>query len=77
MKKDSLWGWRHRDGLYAITAAELGIDHHLMGFSQMTGADSLEDPIIHYCFPLIENRNDFWMPDTEKPILWSKWTYLP
>ena len=25
----------------------------------------------------MENPNDYWTRDTEKPILWSKWTYRP
>jgi hypothetical protein len=70
-------GWLSDMWGYVIAAAELGIHHHLMGFSQMTGSHSLENPITHYCFPLMENRGDYWEPDTQKPILWSKWTYRP
>jgi hypothetical protein len=70
-------GWLSDMWGYAIAAAELGIHHHLAGFSQTTGSNSLEKPITHYCFPLMENRDDYWMPDTQKPILWSKWTYNP
>ena len=70
-------GWLSDMWGYAIAAAELGIHHHLMDFSQVTGSNSVEKPITHYCFPLMENRNDYWTRDTEKPILWSKWTYQP
>ncbi len=70
-------GWLSDMWGYAIAAAELGIHHHLTDFSQMTGSDSLHNPIVHYCFPLMENREDFWEPDTQKPVLWSKWTYAP
>ncbi|MGC2401254.1 MAG: hypothetical protein WA510_15780 [Acidobacteriaceae bacterium] len=70
-------GWLSDMWGYAIAAAELGIHHDLAGFSQVTGTDSLENPIIHYCFPVMENRNDVWAPDTQKSILWSKWTYSP
>jgi hypothetical protein len=70
-------GWLSDMWGYAIAAAELGIHHRLIGFSQVTGANSLNNPITHYCFPLMESRNDFWEPDTQKPILWSKWTYQP
>lgn len=70
-------GWLSDMWGYAIAAAELGIHHHLRGFSQVTGSDSLQNPIIHYCFPLMESRDDIWEPDTEKTILWSKWTYNP
>jgi hypothetical protein len=70
-------GWLSDMWGYAIAAAELGIHHQLMGFSQVTGSNSLEKPIIHYCFPLMQNRDDYWTRETEKPILWSKWTYQP
>jgi hypothetical protein len=70
-------GWLSDMWGYAIAAAELGIHHELKGFSQVTGAHSLQNPITHYCFPLMENRDDYWMPETQQPILWSKWTYRP
>jgi hypothetical protein len=70
-------GWLSDMWGYAIAAAEFGIHHQLMGFSQMTGSHSLQNPITHYCFPLMANRNDYWEPETQKPILWSKWTYRP
>lgn len=70
-------GWLSDMWGYAIAAAELGIHHHLRGFSQMTGSDSLQNPIIHYCFPLMASRDDVWDVDTEKPVLWSKWSYRP
>ena len=61
----------------AIAAAELGLHHHLRGFSQVTGSNSLRNPITHYCFPLMEGRDEAWRADTQKPILWSKWNYQP
>lgn len=70
-------GWLSDMWGYAIAAAELGIHHHLRGFSQVTGSNSLQNPITHYCFPLMENGDDIWAPDTQKPVLWSKWTYRP
>lgn len=70
-------GWLSDMWGYAIAAAELGIRHRLRGFSQMTGSDSLQHPIIHYCFPLMENREDCWELHTQKPVLWSKWSYTP
>jgi hypothetical protein len=70
-------GWLSDMWGYAIAAAELGIHHHIRGFSQVTGSNSLQNPITHYCFPLMENRDEIWEPDTQKPILWSKWTYRP
>jgi len=70
-------GWLSDMLGYVIAAAELGIHHHLRGFSQVTGSDSLQNPITHYCFPLMESRDNFWEPDTQKPVLWSKWTYRP
>jgi hypothetical protein len=70
-------GWLSDMWGYAIAAAELGIHHDLMNFSQVTGSHSLEKPITHYCFPLMQNRDDYWTRDTDKPILWSKWTYQP
>ncbi|HSY68976.1 MAG TPA: hypothetical protein VK813_10060 [Edaphobacter sp.] len=70
-------GWLSDMWGYAIAAAELGIHHHLRDFSQVTGSDSLANPITHYCFPLMEGRDEIWEPDTQRPILWSKWTYRP
>jgi hypothetical protein len=70
-------GWLSDMWGYAIAAAELGIHHHLKGFSQVTGSNSLQNPITHYCFPLMENGDDIWERDTQKPVLWSKWTYRP
>jgi len=70
-------GWLSDMWGYAIAAAELGIHHNLRSFSQVTGSNTLEKPITHYCFPLMENPGDYWMPNTEKPILWNKWTYKP
>ncbi len=70
-------GWLSDMWGYCIAAAELGLYHHLSGFSQATGSNSLENPIIHYCFPLMKSRNDYWERETQKPVLWSKWTYQP
>jgi hypothetical protein len=70
-------GWLSDMWGYAIAAAELGIHHHLRAFSQVTGSDSLNNPITHYCFPLMERHDGTWEPETRKPILWSKWHYRP
>jgi hypothetical protein len=70
-------GWLSDMWGYAIAAAELGIRHHIRGFSQVTGSNSLERPIIHYCFPLLAEPAQRWTPDTQTPILWSKWHYQP
>jgi hypothetical protein len=70
-------GWLSDMWGYAIAAAELGIHHHLTGLSQMTGSGSVRNPIIHYCFPLMKSRSDFWTLNTDQPILWSKWSYQP
>jgi hypothetical protein len=70
-------GWLSDMWGYAIAAAELGIHHQLRRFSQVTGSNSIDNPITHYCFPLMKNRDDVWESNTEKPILWSKWTYTP
>ena len=70
-------GWLSDMWGYAIAAAELGIRHHIRGFSQVTGSNSLERPITHYCFPLLVDPNQRWAPDTQTPILWSKWHYVP
>jgi hypothetical protein len=70
-------GWLSDMWGYAIAAAELGLHHHLRGFSQVTGSNSLRNPITHYCFPLMESRDDVWQLDTQKPVLWSKWSYRP
>ena len=70
-------GWLSDMWGYAIAAAELGIRHHIRGFSQVTGSNSLERPIVHYCFPLLVEPSQRWAPDTQTPILWSKWHYVP
>ena len=70
-------GWLSDMWGYAIAAAELGIHHHLRAFSQVTGSDSLANPITHYCFPLMERHDGVWEPETQRPILWSKWHYRP
>ncbi len=70
-------GWLSDMWGYAIAAAELGIRHHIRGFSQVTGSNSVERPIIHYCYPLLIEPAQRWAPDTQTAILWSKWHYQP
>lgn len=70
-------GWLSDMWGYAIAAAELGIHHHLRGFSQVTGSHSLERPITHYCYPLLADPAHRWTPETQIPLLWSKWHYQP
>jgi hypothetical protein len=70
-------GWVSEMWGYTIAAAELGIHHHIRSFSQVTGTDTLRNPITHYCYPLVEKKAGSWHPDTTEPILWSKWTYIP
>jgi hypothetical protein len=70
-------GWLSDMWGYCIAAAELGIHHQIRSFSQVTGSDSLNNPITHYCYPLMEKKDGNWHPDTDKPILWSKWFYTP
>ncbi len=70
-------GWLSDMWGYSIAAAELGIHHHIRGFSQVTGSDSLANPITHYCYPLMERKDGAWHSGTRKPILWSKWFYTP
>jgi hypothetical protein len=69
-------GWIIEMLAYAIAAAEIGICHHISHFAQTTGSDSVERPIIHYCFPL-NASGALWHPEQEEPILWSKWSYKP
>lgn len=61
-------GWISEMLAYTIAAAELGIHHHLVNFSQTTGSDCLDYPITHYCYPLL---------DEFRRTLWSKWDYHP
>jgi hypothetical protein len=68
-------GWLSDMWGYAIAAAELGIRHHIMPFSQVTGANDLSCPLIHYCFPLLKKEDGRWEPRTKKEIVWSKWSY--
>jgi hypothetical protein len=70
-------GWVSEMWGYTIAAVELGIHHHIKGFSQVTGADSLHHPITHYCFPVMRREDGMWHPDTRTPPLWSKWSYRP
>ena len=70
-------GWLSDMWGYAIAAAELGIRHHIRGFSQVTGANSLAMPIVHYCYPLLADPYQRWHPETQTPLLWSKWHYQP
>jgi hypothetical protein len=70
-------GWLSDMWGYVIAAAELGIHHKLRAFSQITGSDSLQNPITHYCYPLMGKHDGMWDLDTQKPMLWSKWHYRP
>lgn len=70
-------GWLSDMWGYTIAAAELGIHHHIRGFSQVTGSNSLQNPITHYCYPLMGKHDGPWEPNTQKPMLWSKWLYRP
>jgi len=70
-------GWLSDMWGYAIAAAELGIHHHIRGFSQVTGSHSLDRPITHYCYPLLIDPAQRWWPETQVPLLWSKWHYQP
>jgi hypothetical protein len=70
-------GWLSDMWGYVIAAAELGIRHKLMDFSQTTGSNSLQNPITHYCYPLMRRHDGPWETDTQKPILWTKWHYEP
>jgi hypothetical protein len=62
---------------YAIVAAELGIRHRITNFSQMTGSNSLAYPIIHYCFPVLAEPDQWWDPGRNQTKVWSKWDYEP
>jgi hypothetical protein len=62
---------------YAIVAAELGIRHHITSFSQMTCSNCLAYPIIHYCFPVLAEPDQWWDPSRNQTRLWSKWDYKP
>lgn len=70
-------GWISEMWGYAIAAAELGIRHHITNFSQVTGSNCLVHPIIHYCFPVIEEPGQYWDPNQLQRVLWSKWDYKP
>jgi len=70
-------GWLSDMWGYCIASAELGISHRLKHFSQVTGSHCLKYPIIHYCFPIMAAACQMWAPDTQEPILWSKWEYIP
>ncbi len=70
-------GWLSEMWGYSIAAAELGIHHHVKRFSQVTGSNCMQYPITHYCFPLLVEQDQLWSPDTQRPILWSKWNYIP
>lgn len=70
-------GWLSDMWGYAIAAAELGIRHNIRGFSQVTGSNSLQFPIVHYCYPLLVNPEERWHPESRTPLLWSKWHYQP
>jgi hypothetical protein len=70
-------GWISDMWGYSISAAELGIRHRITNFSQVTGSNSLKYPIIHYCFPLVEEQGEYWDPSRRQTLLWSKWDYKP
>jgi hypothetical protein len=70
-------GWLSDMWGYCIASAELGISHRIRRFSQVTGSHCLKHPIIHYCFPIMAAKDRMWAPDTQEPILWSKWDYVP
>lgn len=70
-------GWLSDMWGYAIASAELGIHHHIRGFSQETGWNWLHRPITHYCYPLMVNAEERWSPERTGPVLWSKWHYSP
>jgi hypothetical protein len=69
-------GWLSEMLAYAIATAELGIHHRIVKFSQSTGSNSIDAPIVHYYFPLYETHAG-WAPKANERILWSKWTYEP
>jgi hypothetical protein len=69
-------GWISEMLAYAIAAAESGIRHRVSHLAQNTGSDSLQRPIIHYCFPL-NASGAAWRKDQAEPVLWSKWEYKP
>jgi len=70
-------GWISDMWAYAIVAAELGIRHRITNFSQMTGSNSLAYPIIHYCFPVLTEPDQWWDPGRNQTKVWSKWDYKP
>ena len=70
-------GWLSDMWGYVIAAAELGIHHHICELSQVTGSNSLARPLTHYCYPLMANPQQRWDPETQDPLLWSKWHYQP
>jgi hypothetical protein len=61
---------------FVIAAAEFGVSHHISQLAQTSGSDSLQRPIIHYCFP-INASGAPWQKDQAEPVLWSKWSYKP
>ena len=69
-------GWISDMWGYSIAAAELGIRHRIINFSQVTGSNCIKYPIIHYCFPLVEH-GEYWDPNRQQTFLWSKWDYNP
>ncbi len=70
-------GWLSDMWGYCIAAGELGVHHHIREYSQVTGSNSLKNPITHFCYPLMDKKDGTWHLGTEKPILWSKWSYRP
>jgi hypothetical protein len=69
-------GWISDMWGYAIAAAELGIEHQIANYSQMTGSNCLRYPIIHYCLPVIEEL-EWWDRNRAQTVLWSKLDYRP
>lgn len=69
-------GWISEMWGYAIAAAELGIYHHISNFSQVTGSNSLNHPIIHYCFPVTIDRSHS-QAGSQGPAYWQKAMYRP
>ena len=71
-------GWISEMWGYAIAAAELGIRHHITNFSQVTGSNCLQHPIIHYCFALQSELSPHANVRDQTPsTVWSKWDYQP
>lgn len=70
-------GWLSDMWGYILAAAEIGLHHQIVRFSQGLGSNRLDFPIIHYCSPLMAEPGTYWIPGAREPILWSKWDYKP